>query len=124
MSMSELERARETRDAIHWAVFLLKREDLRAPPSPPAANAEAHDVAHRMHELWKREVNILEAAEEEPQAIDEPPDESEPQATIDRIHLASLGSRIAELNMQFQNHHHDGWRNGPVEGSTTGPLYG
>ncbi len=74
--------------------------------------------------LWRARVAELEAAEKEAETIDEPPTEPESQAAIDAIRLNLLESRLADLARQHEGHHHDGWRNGPAVGSTTGPRYG
>lgn len=69
--MDDLERAQKTRDAIYWGMYAIKRQG-RAEPLGLQVGPEALEAAFRMHELWKREVNILEAAEKQAQADDEP----------------------------------------------------
>lgn len=97
--MTELERAEQTRDAIYWSVHLIKREDLRAPPLIPNSTREILDAVVRMHELWKREVNILKAAEkgEEPDRLMASPH--------DRIDV--VNAKIDKIGKWCAKHQHD-----------------
>ena len=66
----------------------------------------------------------LEAAEREAEIADEQEPQCDPRAVLDTLRLDMLESRLAKLALLYEDHHHDCFRNGPVEGSTTGPLYG
>lgn len=77
----KLKRARATRDAIYWARF--RNQSHRLTPS-------RHDCESivKMHELWEREVNILEASPAATTGIEtaETPPDDQHGFLLNRIH--------------------------------------
>lgn len=113
--MTELEIAKQTRTCLYW----MRKSDK---------SYSGLDVTG-LYNLWESRVKTLEAVEQLPwpgERIDEPgdpPTESEAQADIDRVRLNALDSHLAKLRLEYDYHCHEGWRNGPNVGTTTGPRH-
>ncbi len=109
--MTKLELAKETRDALYWGLHAIRRQNVPTPTEeqvPPVAS----EAMARMFEVWKREVNILEAAEK----ADEPPPTSplfERVAVLERC-LNEANVTYKALKAILLNHTHTSTTSGPV----------